>query len=549
MFSHVSLTTTTHLSHVSYICHHMDWPFPCANQTSKEVHHAGIESLARTPTANVRNGLHLESHPVSKPLQAIRRINQANMFSHVSLTTTTHLSHVSYICHHMDWPFPCANQTSKEVHHAGIESLARTPTANVRNGLRLESHPVSKPLQAIRRINQANMFSHVSLPATTLLSHVSYICHHMSMDWPFPCGNQTSKEVHHAGIESLARTPTANVRNGLRLESHPVSKPLQAIRRINQANMFSHVSRPATTPLSHLSYICYHMSMDWPFPCANQTSKEVHHVSSLVCYSGSPSIRRPPKLLPRGVTWELSPQVISTCSICWCVEHEDHPQNWEWLVFMFFIWLGWPHLSGFHTGAKPREFLGMGRIVNSYGLDPPQTLSTREVELSQWIGCWKFSPESPCRSECKNQSIEPVFVCPVEVTVLFCATAQDAQLAQGKNDQKYTKIQGYSNKNMSFIIDPVLPVMSRLFCFFWKYATPKFYGLSSFCQFKQPFGGIVQVYRSEMIYIHYYFTGGWPPEIQSEDLASHLLTNHSGFSAIKHGDSLTKVEISSANNQ
>lgn len=79
---------------------------------------------------------------------------------------------------------------------------------------------------------------------------------------------------------------------------------------------------------------------------------------------------------------------------------------------------------------------------------------------------------------------------------------------------------------MSFIIDPVLPVMSRLFCFVWKYATQKFYGLS-FCQFKQPFGGIVQVYRSEMIYIHYYFTGGWPPEIQSEDLASHLLTNHS----------------------
>ena len=281
MFSHVSLPATTHLSHVSYICHHMsmDWPFPCANQTSKEVHHAGIESLARTPTANVRNGLRLESHPVSKPLQDIQRINQANMFSHVSRPATTHLSHLSYICHHMsmDWPFPFANQTSREVHHAGIESLARTPTANVRNGLRLESHPVSKPLQAIQRINQANMFSHVSLATTTHLSHVSYICHHMSMDWPFPCANQTSKEVHHAGIESLARTPTANVRNGLRLESHPVSKPLQAIQRINQANMFSHVSLTTTTHLSHVSNICHHMSMYWPFPCANQTSKEVHH--------------------------------------------------------------------------------------------------------------------------------------------------------------------------------------------------------------------------------------------------------------------------------
>ena len=285
MFSHVSLATTIHIYHMCHtfviIIHHMSmyWPFPCANQTSKEVHHAGIESLARTPTANVRNGLRLESHPVSKPLQAIRRINQANMFSHVSLTTTTHLSHVSNICHHMSmyWLFPFANQTSKEVHHAGIESLARTPTANVRNGLRLESHPLSKPLQAIQRINQANMFSHVSLTTTTHLSHVSYICHHMSMDWPFPCANQTSKEVHHAGIESLARTPTANVRNGLRLESHPVSKALQAIRRINQANMFSHVSLPATTHLSHVSCICHHMSMDWPFPCANQTSKEVHH--------------------------------------------------------------------------------------------------------------------------------------------------------------------------------------------------------------------------------------------------------------------------------
>ena len=176
----------------------MYWLFPCANQTSKEVHHAGIESLARTPTANVRNGLRLESHPVSKPLQAIRRINQANMFSHVSLTTTTitcvihiyHYSHVHRHCHHMSmyWPsshsshanqtskevhhYSHANQTSKEVHHAGIESLARTPTANVRNGVRLESHPVSKPLQAIRRINQANMFSHVSLTTTTHLSHV-----------------------------------------------------------------------------------------------------------------------------------------------------------------------------------------------------------------------------------------------------------------------------------------------------------------------------------------------------------------------------------------
>ena len=176
----MSLCQLLHFYHICHtlviIIHHMSmyWPFPCANQTSKEVHHAGIESLARTPTANVRNGLRLESHPVSKPLQAIQRINQANMFSHVSLTTTTHLSHVSYICHHMSmyWPFPCANQTSKEVHHAGIESLARTPTANVRNGLRLESHPASKPLQAIRRINQANMFSHVSLTTTTHLSHV-----------------------------------------------------------------------------------------------------------------------------------------------------------------------------------------------------------------------------------------------------------------------------------------------------------------------------------------------------------------------------------------
>ena len=167
----------------------------------------------------------------------------------------------------MYWPLPFANQTSKEVHHAGIESLARTPTANVRNGLRLESHPVSKPLQAIQRINQANMFSHVSLPATTHVSHLSYICHHMSMYWRFPFANQTSKEVHHAGIESLARTPTANVRNGLRLESHPVSKPLQAIQRINQANMFSHVSLPtSTTHLSHVSYICHHMSMYWPLP-------------------------------------------------------------------------------------------------------------------------------------------------------------------------------------------------------------------------------------------------------------------------------------------
>ena len=150
----------------------------------------------------------------------------------------------------MYWLFPCANQTSKEVHHAGIESLARTPTANVRNGLRLESHPVSKPLQAIRRINQANMFSHVSLT----VRHIYHMCHtfviiihHMSMYWPFPCANQTSKEVHHASIESLARTPTANVRNGLRLESHPVSKDFKPYDAL-----FSHVSLTTTTHLSHV---------------------------------------------------------------------------------------------------------------------------------------------------------------------------------------------------------------------------------------------------------------------------------------------------------
>ena len=59
----------------------------------------------------------------------------------------------------------------------------------------------------------------------------------------------------------------------------------------------------------------------------------------------------------------------------------------------------------------------------------PQTLSTREVELNQWIG-WR------------------------------CFANPPNVLDRGKIDQKL-KIQGYSNKNMSFIIDSVLPVMSR----------------------------------------------------------------------------------------
>ena len=357
MFCHVSLTTTTPLSYCVIICHHMSmyWPFPFANQTSKEVHHAGIEGLARTPTANVRNGLRLESHPVSKPLQAIPRINQANMFSHVALTTTRHLSYFVIICHHMSmyWPFPFANQTSKEVHHAGIESLTRTPTANVRNGLRLESHPVSKPLQAIPRINQANMFSHVALTTTTPLSYFGIICHHMSMYWPFPFANQTSKEVHHAGIESLARTPTANVRNGLRLESHPVSKPLQAIPRINRANMFSHVALTTTTPLSYFVIICHHMSMYWPFPFANQTSKEVHYATSV----DSPCL---------SCCREVSPECCQhphVISIFWCVEDEGHPQNLRMIAF---------HRMGSTTLSECFKLTGAKRSKRGNGMNCEQ---------------------------------------------------------------------------------------------------------------------------------------------------------------------------------
>ena len=292
--------------HVSYICHHvssyvhvlMYWRFPFANQTSKEVHHAGIESLARTPTANVRNGVRLESHHVSKPLQAIQRIKQT--CSLMSLWQLPHIyqirHHVSYICHHvssyvhvlMYWRFPFANQTSKEVHHAGIESLARTPTANVRNGVRLESHHVSKPLQTIQRIKQTcSPMSLWQLPHIyQIRHHVSYICHHVSsyvhvlMYWRFPFANQTSKEVHHAGIESLARTPTANVRNGVRLESHHVSKPLQAIQRIKQTcSPMSLWQLPRIYQIRHhvspYVLICHHVSM---YSCTDDSRLQIRHL-------------------------------------------------------------------------------------------------------------------------------------------------------------------------------------------------------------------------------------------------------------------------------
>ena len=133
------------------------------------------------------------SHTTHTPSKHVLPCLSANYYIYIY----THLSHLSYICHHMSmyWLFPFANQTSKEVHHAGIESLARTPTANVRNGLRLESHPVSKPLQAIQRINQANMFSHVSLPATTHLSHVSYICHTFVIICP--CTDHSRLQIRH----------------------------------------------------------------------------------------------------------------------------------------------------------------------------------------------------------------------------------------------------------------------------------------------------------------------------------------------------------------
>ena len=258
----------------SYVHVLMYWPSPFANQTSKEVHHAGIESLARTPTANVRNGVRLESHHVSKPLQAIQRIKQT-----CSPMCLWQLLLIYSL-------FSFASQTSKEVHHAGIESLARTPTANVRNGVRLESHHVSKPLQTIQRIKQT-----CSPMSLWQLPHIYHIFHHMSsyvhvlMYWPFSFANQTSKEVHHAGIESLARTPTANVRNGVRLESHHVSKPLQTIQRIKQTcSPMSLWQLPHIYQIRHhVSHICHHVSsyihvlMYWRFPFANQTSKEVHH--------------------------------------------------------------------------------------------------------------------------------------------------------------------------------------------------------------------------------------------------------------------------------
>ena len=260
------------------------------------------------------------------------------------------------------------------------------------------------------------------------------------MYWPLPGANQTSKEVHHAGIESLARTPTANVRNGLRLESHPVSKALQVIQRINQANMFSHVSLPATTHLSHVSYLCHHMSMDWPFPCANQTSKEVHHVSSLVRYSGSPWIRHPPKLLPRGVTWELAPQVISICSICWCVEHEDHPQNWvyyggftmkviigfsyDWLYHIWVVFILVLNLGNFWEWAELLIAMVWIPYVEHQGswTQPMDWLDNfHRKARSEWENRWFPASIFPTKTNPLNQCLF------VRWRLLFFnATAQDA---------------------------------------------------------------------------------------------------------------------------
>ena len=251
-----------------HIIHTSTAPSQFSNQTSKEVRHVGMESVARTPTANVRNGLRFESHHVSKSLrccQARQRIK--------AILATPQL----------------ANQTSKEVRHVGMESLARTPTANVRNGLRFESHHVSKSLrccQARQRIK--------AILATPQLA------------------NQTSKEVRHAGMESLARTPTANVRNGLRFESHHVSKSLrccqarqrnkailatpqlanQTSKEVRHAGMESLARTPTANVRNGLRFESHHASKSlrccharqWikailaTPQLANQTSKEVRHV-------------------------------------------------------------------------------------------------------------------------------------------------------------------------------------------------------------------------------------------------------------------------------
>ena len=173
-------------------------------QTSKEVPHAGaaLRHPAWTPTANVRNGLPLASHPLSCP----------NMLP----STTTH-HNAKLLC-----------QTSKEVPHAGaaLRHPAWTPTANVRNGLPLASHPLSCP----------NM-----LPSTTTNHNAKLLC-------------QTSKEVPHAGaaLRHPAWTPTANVRNGLPLASHPLSCPHML---------------PSTTTHHNAKLLC-------------QTSKEVPHAGA-----------------------------------------------------------------------------------------------------------------------------------------------------------------------------------------------------------------------------------------------------------------------------
>ena len=60
-----------------------------------------------------------------------------------------------------------------------------------------------------------------------------------------PSKSQTSKEVLHVGKHCPAGTPTANVRNGICLQSHPASRPFTTKESesngINQKSTILHV--------------------------------------------------------------------------------------------------------------------------------------------------------------------------------------------------------------------------------------------------------------------------------------------------------------------
>ena len=199
----------------------------------------------------------------------------------------------------------------------------------------------------------------------------------------------------------------------------------------------------------------------------------------------------PPKLLPRGVTWELSPQVISICSICWCVEHEDHPQNWVyyggftmkviigfsyvffvyhiWVVFILVLNLGnsweWAELLIAMDWIPPKRW-APGKLNSTNGLvgkistgkpdlngkiDGFRLRFSRENQLEMFRQSAQLNPGEKSIKSWKSRDT-PTKTCLLSLTRCYQSCLDDVALSENRLPQNLMVYHHFANSNSHLVV-------------------------------------------------------------------------------------------------